>query len=1053
MSGSKIQASGKQTLSNIGTATTFHMPGNWGAGHTGAFLDAYFDNGTGVVSAVSMGGTAATKSVGSGSVSQNNIEVWEAKNVTGGVDTVVVTPGGSGQFHSCAAVEFAGLLSSGATDSGSVPAVGSGTSTAPSVTSNALAQADSTVFAVMTQTAGTNVAITAPGGWTEEFNEPDGVNLEPGDGVWKNVASTTAVTATWTLASSSPWIAVIVAFKAAPAAALASFDDSLTLLPKHAPPPPPRLRLVTDLPLSALPAPALSASVGFLDQPLRWGREQPAALRAQVSGAGFAQPTAPTTTYVDWSGRLARGALVAPKLQPLEPWRLSPLAASLTAFLNLAPGVVRAGPPPVVEHVPDAGQALAPLQPFPSPLYVPETTRPSTSRLTSLARPTDAGQALFPLASPSLAPYLPESPLQRASGPAQSPRPVNEPVASSFLFSQYVERSTPPVVQPSKVNPPARPDGSSLIPLQPFPSALYVPQAAPPARGSAAATRPPTNDLPLPPLAVAALLPWFDPAPPPLHRESSTKRPVSADPATLTALPFVISAWADFAPLPPPRATQNKIVFAADLSIFPVPAVSALSSWGDFAPAPKRSLSTTARSLMMPDDSALAALPPSSLLPAAYNLAPSPTRRSVITAAGVRLDLPLPPLAAPPLSFAELSPLPARARAQALPGLPRNEAVPAALPVLVGLYFELAPQPARGKPPADPPLPPPWFLPPLVVQAPSAWADFAQAPRRGFVSPVHPPAAPAWDLRGVAAAVVVPLVGSGEVVFNPTFPSPILVPFIPSGEAVPPPSFVSGTFPGLIASTAQVFEPSLLRRPDQINSMLDGGTASLLHVGASGRLFLTPLDQLDARTLALRTLRRYIALLNFRREVAPGEDGGRAFRLSLSQIHTEQPKDSGGEADLPSIAFLPGVGSTDTLGIGGISVLEDTLGVDGDGTAIAKYGEYSEQFTIEVVSATVAHRNGLVAGLKQALRMQLEWNETLLVVPELFGAAAEFSLDEVEYVEEPYADQNRRRALLRVTLTVPELFIIRGFPLLDPRVLLELGVEVVIEPRVDADVL
>lgn len=313
------------------------------------------------------------------------------------------------------------------------------------------------------------------------------------------------------------------------------------------------------------------------------------------------------------------------------------------------------------------------------------------------------------------------------------------------------------------------------------------------------------------------------------------------------------------------------------------------------------------------------------------------------------------------------------------------------------------------------------------------------------------PAAPLWVLRGFAQAVLAPFVPSGEVVFNPTFPSPVLVPFVPSGEVVPPPSFISGTFPPLIASVAQVFEPLVQRRPDQLLSMLDGGTPSLLHVGASGKLFLTPLDQLDARTLALRTLRRYISLLNFRREVAPGEEAGRAFRLKLSQIHTEQPQDSGGEADLPSIAFLPGVGSTDTMGIGGIDILEETVGVEGPGTAIGRYGEYEEQFTIEVVAATVAHRNGIVAGLKQALRMQIEWNETILIVPEMFGVPAEFSVDEVEYVEEPYADQNRRRALLRVSLTVSELFLVRGFPLLDPRVLIELGADVVIRPRVDDD--
>lgn len=313
----------------------------------------------------------------------------------------------------------------------------------------------------------------------------------------------------------------------------------------------------------------------------------------------------------------------------------------------------------------------------------------------------------------------------------------------------------------------------------------------------------------------------------------------------------------------------------------------------------------------------------------------------------------------------------------------------------------------------------------------------------------------ASDSDGAAPPVDLPLVPSGEVVFNPTFAFPVLVAFTPSTTAFGIPAFRRGFFPPLIASTSQVFEPTLGepgRRPDQVANMLDGGSPAFLHTGASGRLYLTPFRQYDARTLALRTLRRFLSLLTFRREVAPGEEGGRAFRLKLTQIHTEQPKDSGGEADLPTVAFLPGTGSVDTLGIGGINILDDTLGVDGPGTAVAKYGEYSERFTIEVVAASIATRAGLVAGLRQAFRAQLEWNALLLKVPELFDAGAYFELaeDEVEYVEEAYADQNRRRALIHVELTVPELFLVRGVPLLDPRVLIELGAELVLVlPEVD----
>lgn len=322
MSGTRVQPSGKQTLSNIGTATTFHMPGNWTAGNTGAFLDAYFDNGTGTMSAVSMGGTAATKSVGSGSHSQGNLEVWEAKNVAGGVDTVVVTPGGSGQFHSAAAIEFSGLLSSGATDSGSGPATATGTSASPSVTSNTLAQADSTVFALVTQLSGNNVSITAPGGWTEEFNEPDGVNQEAGEGAWKNVNATTAVTATWTLGSSNAWVAIIVAFKAA-----AGGGGVATVHPGSQSPEPVRRRAARVDAWSPLPAIAAAAAL------TAWGFSDPATPRKPAPAREQNGTVLPNLPLRVWGFSETQDAPKRTNL-PVDAWAPLPAVAAPSAAVG-----------------------------------------------------------------------------------------------------------------------------------------------------------------------------------------------------------------------------------------------------------------------------------------------------------------------------------------------------------------------------------------------------------------------------------------------------------------------------------------------------------------------------------------------------------------------------------------------------------------------------------------------------------------------------------------------------------------------------------------------
>lgn len=247
-------------------------------------------------------------------------------------------------------------------------------------------------------------------------------------------------------------------------------------------------------------------------------------------------------------------------------------------------------------------------------------------------------------------------------------------------------------------------------------------------------------------------------------------------------------------------------------------------------------------------------------------------------------------------------------------------------------------------------------------------------------------------------------------------------------------------------------EPALLRRPDQIVDLLDGDDQNLVYRGGDGKLYLTPLQPKDARRHALEVLRQFFSLLTFRREVAPGEEDGRAFRVPLADIHLAQPTDNGGAgANLPSIVFRGGPdGTTDTLGIGGVQLLEDTYGVDGPGTAVGRYGEWVETFTIEVVAESDSKRQGIVAGLKQVFGILTAWNTLRLRIDEFFGVVANFELESVQYFDEPFAAQNRFRAELRSTLTVPELFVVRGLPLFKPQVLIEVGTDVVIvKPSID----
>lgn len=218
-----------------------------------------------------------------------------------------------------------------------------------------------------------------------------------------------------------------------------------------------------------------------------------------------------------------------------------------------------------------------------------------------------------------------------------------------------------------------------------------------------------------------------------------------------------------------------------------------------------------------------------------------------------------------------------------------------------------------------------------------------------------------------------------------------------------------------------------------------GTTTSIVVMGSNGRLLLTPLPTKDARSYALEALRKFLSLVTFRREVAPGETG-RAFRVPLAQIHTDMPDDL---VDLnpPSIAFLPGAGTTDTMGLNGPQILEESFGLYGPGTALVRYGEYIEPFIIEVTATKKSPRRALVAGLETVLRIDSNDGCLQLALPEFFQGVAQFELTGKQYIDDSYAAQNRRRAHLFVTLTIADLWLAHGLPLMKPSVLLQVGAQ------------
>lgn len=250
-----------------------------------------------------------------------------------------------------------------------------------------------------------------------------------------------------------------------------------------------------------------------------------------------------------------------------------------------------------------------------------------------------------------------------------------------------------------------------------------------------------------------------------------------------------------------------------------------------------------------------------------------------------------------------------------------------------------------------------------------------------------------------------------------------------------------------IESTTRFFTITFVRRAERMLAMLPlGASTNLIYTAPSGRLMLTPLPDRDARNQALRRLRTFLSLVTFRREVAPGEDDGRAFRIPLASIHEEMPDDV---VDLnpPAIGFLPqpGPGVHDDMGLGGPEILEETYGLYGPGTVVVRYGEYIEPFTIEVVAAKKATRRAVVAGLEAVLRMVSESGNLRLSLPEFFGALVDFDMTGTLYIDDPYVAQNRRKAHIYVTMTVSDLWLAHGVARFQPSTNLQIGTEVQVE--------
>ncbi len=184
-----------------------------------------------------------------------------------------------------------------------------------------------------------------------------------------------------------------------------------------------------------------------------------------------------------------------------------------------------------------------------------------------------------------------------------------------------------------------------------------------------------------------------------------------------------------------------------------------------------------------------------------------------------------------------------------------------------------------------------------------------------------------------------------------------------------------------------------------------------------------PLPHMDAREHALRRLREYLSLLVFSRTGESADASPIRFSVPIKSIHTEMPDEPQG-MHYPGIGMIGARGAHDAPGLGPLAPFDETLDVYGPGTVLLWLGEYTETIQLEIFASFPAERRALLVGITSALRIN-QWTYTLhLSLPSYYDQTASFVLIDSTRIDDPDVIKGRRRALIGVQLTVPEVLLV-----------------------------
>jgi hypothetical protein len=187
----------------------------------------------------------------------------------------------------------------------------------------------------------------------------------------------------------------------------------------------------------------------------------------------------------------------------------------------------------------------------------------------------------------------------------------------------------------------------------------------------------------------------------------------------------------------------------------------------------------------------------------------------------------------------------------------------------------------------------------------------------------------------------------------------------------------------------------------------------------------------DGRTVALRTLAKYVAALTFWRPGAalPGGGSGPAipFKIPTEHFFIEMP-DNTRNMPFPCIAIVHDTAKYDVIGLTSY-VEEDSAGVWAPNTVVQWQGEYVENIQLELWCNHKAERRALLAGIETALSPTEQMSGVRFHMPDYYDQLVCFTLNDRRLIDEPDSLRNRRRATLGIEMRFNVVALVNTVPM------------------------